>query len=350
MVTNIHILCIRREVDENMNIIEEAISQISIDQAIAYENLTVYPLLGNREGDSDYMILDEAIALDCVKVTEVSESGSVPELLLKNEADKPVLLLDGEELIGAKQNRIINLTILAPANQSIKIPVSCVEAGRWTHRSEAFSTSDRVFYSKGRSQKMDQLHDSLRRSRRRNADQSAIWNSISEKSANMKTESNTGAMADIFEQHESSIKKYCQAFLPTEKQVGAMFAINGEIRGFELFDRSTTLKKLLPKLVQSYALDAIEDINLEASIGSVESIMPQSFLDMVIASEKESFPAIGLGEDVRLKDQKLSGAALINVGELIHLCVFHKVISKSAVGRNTNMRSASVRLRNNRLH
>ncbi|MFQ5677324.1 MAG: ARPP-1 family domain-containing protein [bacterium] len=216
-----------------MKIIENTISQISIDQAIAYKNLTIYPLLGKGEEESEYMILDEAIALDCVRVTEVSESGSVPELLLKNEANKPILLLDGEELIGAKQNRIINLTILAPANQSIKIPVSCVEAGRWAHRSEAFSTSDRVFYSKGRSQKMDQVYQSLRRSRGRTADQSAIWNSISEKTASMNTVSATEAMADIFEQHESFLDKYCKAFCSTERQVGAVFAINGEMIGLE---------------------------------------------------------------------------------------------------------------------
>jgi hypothetical protein len=74
----------------------------------------------------------------------VSEAGSVPELLVKNLAPSPVLILDGEELIGAKQNRIVNLAILVAAGQTLRIPVSCVEAGRWVHRSREFAAAGRA--------------------------------------------------------------------------------------------------------------------------------------------------------------------------------------------------------------
>ncbi len=56
---------------------------------------------------SEYLTLDEALAAKTATVTEVSESGSVPELYFQNEGDLPVLLLDGEELVGAKQNRVL---------------------------------------------------------------------------------------------------------------------------------------------------------------------------------------------------------------------------------------------------
>ena len=67
------------------------------------------------------------MAAGTLQVTEVDESGSVPELLATNTGDEMVLLLDGEELVGAKQNRILNITLLAPAMQDTVIPVSCVE-------------------------------------------------------------------------------------------------------------------------------------------------------------------------------------------------------------------------------
>ena len=72
-----------------------------------------------------------ARAAGSARVTEVHEAGRVPELKFDNDGERPVLLLDGEELAGAKQNRVLNLTILAPPKRSIVIPVSCVEAGRW---------------------------------------------------------------------------------------------------------------------------------------------------------------------------------------------------------------------------
>ena len=65
---------------------------------------------------------------------EVSEGGHVPETEeIVNEGELSVLLLDGEELLGAKQNRVLNLTILVPAHQTCVVPVSCVESGRWHH-------------------------------------------------------------------------------------------------------------------------------------------------------------------------------------------------------------------------
>ena len=36
----------------------------------------------------------------------------MPELVVTNPLDEWVLLYDGEELVGAKQNRILNLTVL----------------------------------------------------------------------------------------------------------------------------------------------------------------------------------------------------------------------------------------------
>jgi len=69
------------------------------------------------------------------RITEVSDEGQVPELKIVAKGDKAVLLVDGEELVGAKQNRVLNLTILVPAPSTTTIPVSCVESGRWAPRS-----------------------------------------------------------------------------------------------------------------------------------------------------------------------------------------------------------------------
>ena len=65
-----------------------------------------------------------------MEVTEVSQGGSVPDLRLINKSANKLLAVDGEELIGAKQNRIVNATFLIAANTEIIIPVSGVEQGR----------------------------------------------------------------------------------------------------------------------------------------------------------------------------------------------------------------------------
>ncbi len=60
-------------------------------------------------------------------VSEVSEGGSVPELKVTNLTGKHVLILDGEAVAGAKQNRVLNTTILIGAGTSLVIPVSCTD-------------------------------------------------------------------------------------------------------------------------------------------------------------------------------------------------------------------------------
>jgi len=125
------------------------LSHTQVGKPQIHENLAMFPLFVEKMAEADYDLLDEAIEKGEVHVTEVSKEGSVPELSFTNDSSKPVLLLDGEELIGAKQNRILNLTILAPAFQSITIPVSCVEAGRWMSAGAEFASAKRTHYARG---------------------------------------------------------------------------------------------------------------------------------------------------------------------------------------------------------
>ena len=77
-------------------------------------------------------------------ITEISTGGSVPELKLVNKSADKIMVVDGEELMGAKQNRIVNASFLNAGNSEVTIPVSCVEQGRWSYRSAMFSYGEKV--------------------------------------------------------------------------------------------------------------------------------------------------------------------------------------------------------------
>jgi len=133
-------------------------------------------------------------------------------------------------------------------------------------------------------------------------------------------------MSEIFDRYDDSVDKFCEAFRVTENQVGAVFAINGEIMGFEFFDASSTLKKVFPKIIQSYALDAIEkqshDSTQHDRTNTIETKEAKEFLQRVGDCEFESYPAVGLGDDVRFSVKGLTGGGLINDNSVIHLCAF----------------------------
>jgi len=309
-----------------MKQILEATSDIRVGAATTFKNLSIFPLLGGEFATADYLTLDEALAQKCTEITEVSEGGSVPELKVVNSSGKPVFLLDGEELIGAKQNRILNLSILVPAGKTLVVPVSCVEAGRWHHRSREFASAPRAQYAEGRAMKMCQVNESMRATGRRTSNQGEVWQNIDEKFRKFRSSSGTSAMSDIYEQQAVHLEDYVRAFSLSANQVGAAFAIEGKIVGMDLFDSPETLRKLFPKLLRSYGLDAL-DKALSGSEKKKSYTQPattkvEAFLKKVAKAEAKEYPAVGEGQDVCLTHPALTGGALAAAGHIVHLSAF----------------------------
>ena len=301
-----------------MQEISQLMQEIRLGATQTVHNLTMTPLLRDEPSRADYLTLDEALAQGVAKVTEVSEQGSVPELRFRNESDKGILLLDGEELVGAKQNRILNITIFAPAHQELVIPVSCVESGRWSSRSREFSSAGRAMYAEGRAKKAAHVSESLAMGLSRQSRQGDVWDDISLKSMRMGSNSPTSAMDAMYEDNRHSLDEYRDGISAQNRQVGAIFEVNGGITGLELFDSDSTLKKLLPKITVSYALDAIDSAG--------RNIGPETNRARILAElgnvEYQSYPALGQGQDIRIHGANLTGSALINDQKVVHLCAF----------------------------
>jgi len=204
--------------------------------------------------------------------------------------------------------------------QTIVIPVVCVEEGRWSYRSSRFSSSRQTLHAMGRALKAEQVAYSRRRSGQPRADQSAVWDEVRMKMMRLEADSPTAAMEDIYQKHEASLWDYEQAFHPEEGQLGALFAINGRIVGLDLFDFERTLHRFFPKLVRSYALDAIDFQRASFEplpVGAVED-----FLDQISNLPVNVYPGVGEGEDVRLEAPGITGAALVARERVIHLSAF----------------------------
>ena len=329
-----------------MQTINQTLSNISVGNTITHQNLTMFALLNGGGVEADYITLDEAMAAGTVQVTEVSEGGSVPELQFVNGGDKAVLLLDGEELVGAKQNRALNLTILVPPKSTIVIPVSCVEQGRWGYRGRDFKASDKAQFAEGRARKAASVSFAMGAGRGRMSDQGDVWDSISEKMSRMEVRSETMAMEDTYESVRPRLNEFIGAFSAQDGQVGALFTINGEISGLDLFDSSDTIRKLMPKLVGSYAMDALDRFNpvTEAPRDGVA----QEFLKVVAAAQVSAHPAVGMGTDLRFQSQFVAGGALEAEERIVHLCAFPTMRAQSRPDIYMSEMARSSRRRRNR--
>ncbi len=123
--------------------------------------MTVFPVFSTNPQQNGYALLDEAVKTGKFKVTEVNEGGSVPNLKVMNGLERDVLILDGDILIGAKQNRSVTTTIIIGKKTSTVINVNCVEQGRWSYKGRFFSAGERPVYSALRAAKASFLSASF---------------------------------------------------------------------------------------------------------------------------------------------------------------------------------------------
>jgi hypothetical protein len=239
-----------------------------------------------------------------------------------NRGEKPILLIDGEELAGAKQNRVLNTSILVKENSEIRVPVSCTEQGRWSYASAAFEQSGNVMAHKIRARKVQCVSDSLHHSSSFASDQGEVWNEIQMLAQKAKAESPTSAMRHIFAAREEDLAKCQEVFKAVPGQVGLLVIINGQPAGLDVVSRPGAYGGLHPKLVRSYALEALLEPIPSAPKANGWREEAEAFLREIAAAEETQFPSFGYGADHRFSGKNFGGAALVHAGEVIHAAFF----------------------------
>jgi tetratricopeptide (TPR) repeat protein len=298
--------------------VRQLLSRIRVAEAIESNGLQVFGLYWDPPRFADYATLDDALSGGVMEITEIGEQGSVPTLHVVNRSDGSVLLMAGEQLVGAKQNRVLNASIMIGGHTQMPVPVTCVEQGRWAYRSRNFSTSGTSSHVALRMMMSKHAHASYRVHGRPESDQGAVWMEVNRKLRAHDTESPSFALHEVYASHEVRLNDAFDHLAPGEGWSGAVFAFGGSIIGLDLFDKSSTLGKLWPKLVRAYAIDALE---FERT-GSVDRSQVEAWVRGVSRTAVESFASPGIGTDVRIEGDRLVGAMLLVDDVPVHLEVF----------------------------
>lgn len=302
-----------------MNIIESLLDRIAIGTPQSIGDVEVLPLIAKEWSPQPLLDLEEAIECGLAEVQELTESGSVPELKVLNKGTEDIIAFDGEQLIGAKQNRILNLTVIIPANSVVTIPVSCVEQGRWHYNSQTFASGATFAYPSLRAAKHVGVTRSMRQRGRADSDQSEVWHNILTKAARMSVQSETMAMADIYEQ---GIKKErlmgTDSLEPVQGQIGYLAYVRGGFAGGDLFCSPELCGRKLRKILKGYLLDSLDE---EISFIRVE---PGAVMSQIKDARQERFDSVGKGKEVRFDGRLVQGAWKEVDGFIPHLHVLPK--------------------------
>jgi len=303
---------------------------IEIGEPHCFEQMGVVPLTRPGEDGPAYLTMSQGFDQGVLTVEEIGESGSVPELSVVNRGELHILLLDGEEVRGAKQNRVLNTSILIAPGSKCVVPVSCTEQGRWHYTTSRFEDSEVVMAQSLRQRKQASVSKNVREHQSFHSDQDEVWEGVDTLHCLLDISSETGAMRDAYEVKQADLEKYARAFAEIRDIQGIAVFLGGKLVGLDYVSYRPAMNDLLPKLIGSYAMDALcrkENGHRAPDAGEVKKLLSRIGRCALEVQKSE-----GVGDDARLDGPDLQGAALIALNTVIHLSTFIKEEDKAFKG------------------
>jgi hypothetical protein len=310
-----------------IDVMEQAkgwIAGLEVGEGIHCRNLTVFPVFhsagvdGGEEKSPKYQLLSEGIDKGEAVVEEVDEGGEVPFLSVKNQGATPILIPEGEILVGAKQNRVVNLTVLVAAAAAYKLAVSCVEQGRWRYLSRHFEAKAWA-HPKLRALKMKSVHRNRAAMGGARSDQGEVWEEVGEHLDALAAPSPTSSMTDSFEAAEGRLQGYREKIRLPATACGFVAARGGRILGVDLFDNPTTMHKLWKRIADAYFVEAARE-DEEQDPASTEAA--EEFLTLVTKRLVPAAEQPDLGCELEVSGDDLARSVVLHDGAVCLLAAF----------------------------
>lgn len=308
-----------------------SLAEAKVGQPATFKGLQLFPVrFGSGRPDG------VRIADDTLQVSEL-DSATVPQLQVHNPGQVPLLIPAGRVLEGGRQTRTVNVSILVPAGATMVIPVSCVEAGRWSGGRQ-FRNSGRQLSRKARIAKERGVLSSLEYARmhgldhrlHKQSDQGAVWDAVADELSSRAMSSPTNRFDEVFDAVDNNeevvrIMNEVIAKGPEDGQTGVAIAFGGRIAGVETFANPDDLRANWSSIVTSAILeltdDQIAELDGAATVADVEE-----FLRRVAAAEATEAEGTGLGTEWHVATGEFVAHALADdTGGVIHAYAFAEI-------------------------
>ena len=287
--------------------------------------LSIVQLATSGQDSFHYVACGRAIADKLIDVKELSEGASINTIFVLNNSAHFVFLMDGDILAGAKQNRIVNTSILLAPQSKTQIPVSCVESGRWRRTSAAFRGTDYSAPSSLRADKARQVKESLKQKRGFASNQSEIWGSVAKFQVDFQVGSNTSNLSDIFDEKADEFGQLVSHFSPDKNANGMAVFFGKTLVGVDIFNRKDVYLEYFPKLLRGAAFEAGSASPPKEVLTEAEAkYRSLELLDMIEQQHFDEQHGVGVGTDRRFESPDATGFELVYDAHLIHLAAFRQ--------------------------
>ena len=232
---------------------------LRVSGPFVHENLAVYLIHSDEQDDRDFLTLDEGLRDGRVLITEKSQA-EVGELLIENRSDLHLFLHEGDRVKGGKQDRTVNTTlVLAPKSGPQPLPTFCIEPDRWCDDNIAGANF-------GSTSNLALAPSDVRHAAKVAKDQGRVWSEVADANEDvagqLQVTLQSSSLNESMDSEEArKISGACVAALGglldgKPDAVGVAFVVNGKVREADVYPSNRLLKKLLPRLLESYAIEA----------------------------------------------------------------------------------------------
>ncbi|HMR40193.1 MAG TPA: hypothetical protein PKA90_07150 [Ignavibacteria bacterium] len=285
----------------------------------SYKSLSVVQFRTDQINTFGYISLSRALKKKSAVIKEVSESGIVNNLSIVNKSDEYIFMSDGDILSGAKQNRVLNTSVLVAPQTTVTFPVSCVEAGRWRYNKRDFMDSEYSAPSYMRSSKAKDVKDNLKFNKSFSANQSTVWDNVRSYEISMDYFSKTSNLSDIYENRKGDINDFIKIFKPEPEMNGMAVFIHNRLLNLEIFNRENIYNEYFSKLLRSAAFEAINLKEEENKLTEAEAFYKtKDFMDNAGMLKWDYHKGAGEGKEKRFESDEMTGFELSFDDKMIH--------------------------------
>lgn len=292
--------------------------EITVGTVARRGGVTVLPLFATTAlPRADYAIGSDAVLARKLEISELPNAATVSCLRARNRSRRRVLIVEGDHLLGARQNRMVTSSVLIAGGSEVVLPVSCVEQGRWHGRDSRFDSDATSGSPRLRRIAKLTVTRSLFADGRRAVDQSQIWSQIADQQRTLNIRSATSALSHSYAARATDITAIAGELPYVDGAIGVALGVGPELLSLDLFDQPETCRSYWQRLVEGAAL---ESLGARGSAGLAGSEVMR-VLGELRAADWTAVPAIGDGDELRTQTPSATASLLMIDGGIVHFGV-----------------------------
>jgi hypothetical protein len=289
--------------------------------AVQLGTLELTPLLNAPGAPSaePALLLHEALRAGGLEIVEQG-GGVVNEVVARSTGHRAVLMLEGESIVGAKQNRVVTLDVLIGPGCTVTVPVGCVERGRWGHAAGGFGSAASPVDPSIRAKTVNEM------STLGMLNQARLWSDVSMKLMGSGVASQTGDYHAFVRKEFDAASSRARSVAVLPGQVGVLAVCDGQLVGCDLVGHPLHWIALAERLITSYVFAAAGPARTVVAAGGADAgpagRNAEGWLRAIVGARIEARPALALGTQVALAGGGLAGSGLWHGDAPAHLAVF----------------------------